>query len=322
LPALRSGAIALVATTVATLASALLLDVLLVGLPVAAMLAGALLQDLIGAGVPARPGIGIRSAAAVVRIGAVVVLVGLCVAAVLSWPGAQARPTGRVPTALLAWADEELPAGARLLVPRRLRAELLHAGADADDVLPTGAPARADPSGPVLTVSEDEPPDRAAVLARFEGRSGERPVVVVDPAPGTPTREELQRRRSLSAAILANPRTSTGDQAAGVLRSAAVDQRLLSVLALLTARSGVGIAAFPAPTAERDDGLPARRALVDKDGGEELRPGAAATDRLVTWLDAQRGPFAPDSVDVTDRGVLIGYRYVSDPDALVTRSVP
>jgi hypothetical protein len=101
-----------------------------------------------------------------------------------------------------------------------------------------------------------------------------------------------------------------------------VDQRLLSVLAALTARSGIGIAAFPVPRAAPDDGLPARRALLNSAGGEELRPGAAATDGLVTWLDAQRDPFAPDSVDVTDRGVLIGYRYVSDPDALVTRSVP
>jgi hypothetical protein len=84
----------------------------------------------------------------------------------------------------------------------------------------------------------------------------------------------------------------------------------------------VGIADFPAPAAEPDDGLPARRALLDTFGSDDLRPGAAATDRLVTWLDAQRGPFAPDSVAVTDGGVLIGYRYVSDPDALVTGSVP
>lgn len=319
LPALRSGAVALVATTLATLASALLLDVLLVCLPAAGALAGALLQDLLDAA-PARPGTATRSTASVVRVGAVVILGGVCVAAALSWPDAQARPTGRVPTALLAWADDELPDGAHLLVPRRLRAELLHAGADADAVLPPGAPAGADPSAPVLTVAEGEPPDGAAVLARFEG--GEAPIALVDPAPGTPTGEELQRRHSLAAAILANPRTSTGEQAAGVLRSAAVDQRLLSVLAALTARSGIGIAAFPAPPAAPDDGLPARRALLDSAGGEELRPAGAATDGLVTWLEAQRGPFAPDSVEVTDRGVLIGYRYVSDPDALVTRSAP
>jgi hypothetical protein len=314
LPALRPAAVALVATTVAALASALLLDVLLVCLPVAALLAGALLQDLFDAA-PARRGI--RSSTAVLRIGAAVVLVGVCVAAVVSWPGARAHPTGRAPRALLAWAGGELPEGAHLLVPRRLRAELLHAGADADEVLPPGARAGADPSAPVLVVVEERPPDGAAVVARFEG-----PIVVVDPAPGTPTAEELQRRRSLAAAILANPRTTAGDQADRVLRSAAVDQRLLSVLAALTAQSGVGIAEFPAPAAEPDDGLPARRALLDSFGSDDLRPGAAATDRLVTWLDAQRGPFAPDSVAVTDRGVLIGYRYVSDPDAVVTGSVP
>lgn len=310
LPAPRAPAIALVAATAATFSSPLLLDVLVVGLPMAAVLAGALLQELLHS-----------PAGAHVRIGAVLALGGLCVAGVLSWPAADARPTGRTPAALLGWAAAELPEGARLLAPDRLRADLLHAGADPDQVLPPGTVDPADASAPVLVLSDGGLPGGATVLARFDGGEQARTVVVVDPAPGVPTPEELQRRRSLAAAILANPRTSTGDRAGRVLRSAAVDQRLLSLLAALTAWSGVGIAEFPAPQAE-PDGLLARRVLLDAVGEEALRPGAVATDRLVGWLEAQRGPFAPDSVEVTDQGVLVGFRYVSAPDALVTRSAP
>jgi len=318
-PALRAPAIGLVATIAATLASALLIDVLFVGLPLAALLAGALAQDLLGSR-PAQRRSGSRPA--VVRAAAAVALLCACVAAVVSWPPAQARPTGEVPTALLSWAEDELPDGTRLLVPGRLRADLLHAGADEDQVLPPATRGRADPSAPVLTVSDREPPEGAPVLARF-GRRGEgRPVVVVDPAAGVPTPQELQHRRSLAAAILANPRTSTGGRSAAVLRAAAVDQRLLSVLAAMTAQFGIGMADFPTAAAEPADGLLARRVLLDRAGGEALRPGATATDRLVTWLDAQQSPYAPDVVDVTGSGVLIGFRYASAPDALVSRSTP
>jgi hypothetical protein len=62
--------------------------------------------------------------------------------------------------------------------------------------------------------------------------------------------------------------------------------------------------------------------MVDAVGGSPLPPGAVATERLVAWLDAQLPPFAPDSVEVTDGGVLISFRYVSAPDALVTSTAP
>ena len=45
--------------------------------------------------------------------------------------------------------------------------------------------------------------------------------------------------------------------------------------------------------------------------------GEPATESLRTWLEAQRPPFAPDSVRVTPDGVLLSYRYASEPDALV-----
>jgi len=146
-------------------------------------------------------------------------------------------------------------------------------------------------------------------------------LLVFDPDPGTPTPVEVAHRRSLASAMLANPDTEAGPEAVAVLRAAAVDARLLTLLAGLTARSGIGVRAFPAAPGElaaTNDGPVARTALVTSLGGEPVTPGSAATDRLLAWLNAQRPPFAPDTVRVTGDGVLVGFRYASDPDALVT----
>jgi hypothetical protein len=179
----------------------------------------------------------------------------------------------------------------------------------------------------VLTVSQDDSggTDGGRLVARF-GSGGSAPSLVVsDPRPGTPTDDELARRRTLSAALLANPTTVAGSGATDVLEAAAVDPRLLSLLAALAARYGVGVGDFPSAPGEPAppaDGALARQALVTSLGGNPLTPGAAATDRLLAWADAQVPPFAPDAVTVTADGVLISFRYVSGPDALVTTSTP
>jgi len=105
-----------------------------------------------------------------------------------------------------------------------------------------------------------------------------------------------------------------------VLQTADVDPRLLSVLAALAARSGVGIAAFPPPPHSPATGLLARNALVDATGGQPVGAGAAGAPDLVRWLQAQLPPYAPDRIDVTGSGVLIGYRYASDPGAEVAEA--
>jgi hypothetical protein len=43
-----------------------------------------------------------------------------------------------------------------------------------------------------------------------------------------------------------------------------------------------------------------------------------AADRLVARLEAQLPPLAPDEVRVAGDGVLVAFRHVSDPDAVVT----
>ncbi|HZH19763.1 MAG TPA: hypothetical protein VEZ18_06165 [Geodermatophilus sp.] len=221
-------------------------------------------------------------------------------------PGTAGTPAAE----LLEWADRELPTDARLRPEDGVRGDLLAAGAP-DDLVGTE-----EPTGPgdlVLTVTDGEPEPGSRVVARFDG------LTLVDPSPGTPTPEQLDRRVALAEAVLANPTTRAPEEAAAVLRSADVDMRLLSLLAVLTAREGIGVAAFP-----RADGAegPARSVLLSAVGTTPVGAGEPATEPLQTWLEAQLPPFAPDRVEVTEEGVLLSYRYASDPDALVADVSP
>lgn len=220
-----------------------------------------------------------------------------------------AAPAGPA-AALLDWADRALPDGARLRLEDDVRGDLLAAGAP-DELVTTEEPTG--PGDVVLTVTRGEPRPGSRVVARFDD------LAVVDPAPGTPTPEQLDRRQALAEAVLANPTTHASNDAAAVLRSADVDARLLSLVAVLTAREGVDVAAFPGP--DGADG-PARSVLLTAVGGAPVGAGEPATASLTTWLAAQRPPFAPDPVEVTEGGVLLSYRYASDPDDLVADVSP
>ena len=226
-------------------------------------------------------------------------------------PSASSGPSPADPAgALLEWAERELPDDARLRLADDVRGDLLTAGAP-DDLVGTE-----EPTGPgdlVLTVADGEPPPGDRVVARFER------LTVLDPSPGMPTPEQLDRRRALAEAVLANPTTRAPEEAAAVLRSADVDMRLMSLLAVLTAREGLSVAAFP-----RTDGAegPARSVLLAAVGSAPVGAGQPATEPLRTWLEAQLPPFAPDSVEVTADGVLMSYRYASEPDALVAEVSP
>ncbi|WP_158657553.1 hypothetical protein [Blastococcus saxobsidens] len=227
-----------------------------------------------------------------------------------SGTGAATRAATPAAAALLEWAERELPPGTRLRADEDSREDLLAAGAP-DDLVATD-----EPTGPddlVLTVTDGSTEPGSRVVARFDG------LVLGDPSPGSPSVELLDRRRTLAGAIAANPTTRAPEPAAAVLRSADLDMRLLSLLAVLTARQGLGVAAFP--RAEGAEG-PARSVLLDSVGGAPVGTGQAATEELGTWLEAQLPPFAPDRVEVTDDGVLLSYRYASDPDALVADASP
>jgi hypothetical protein len=313
---LRVPALALVATTLVALLPSGRLATLVICLPLAAVLCAGLVRSLVS-----------RSPEAsrrVLRIAGAAALAAAVVAAslVVLLRGPASAATGRNPAdALVGWVESGLSPETRLVAGSTLRAHLIHAGADPDQVVPPGTPRPDEPGTPMLDVVQGDAPDEAVVLARFEAGSAG-PLLVVDPAPGTPTPDELGRRRSLAAAVLANPTTTTGERAAEVLRSGEVDPRLLSLLAALAAQFGVGIQDFPLGDGEPGEGPLPRRALVDRIAGDPVLPGAAATERLLAWLEAQLPPFHPDSVVPTDEGVRIEFAYVSGADALVSGSAP
>ena len=244
-----------------------------------------------------------------------VVVVGLAAAVLLVRPWARSDDAAGADPALAdiapdvaRWLDEELPPDTPVTAADDVRAALDAAGAG--DRL--GAAAEG-----ALQVVASEPPDGALVVARFEAADGSS-LSVVDPAPGRPTAEELDRRQRLAAAVLANPVAGVTGGAADALRRGDVDARLLGLLAGLVARMDVHVVDLPLAPGQPTSGSPARSVLVDEAGGQPLTPGAAATEELVAFLEAQRPPFAPDTVEQTDGGVLVAFDYVSAPDAEVT----
>ena len=254
------------------------------------------------------------------RWAALAVVLLLAAAAVLllarPWSGRDSgSPEREVATAapdVAAWLSQQTPGDTPLTAAENLRTALEAAGL-ADRLAAEG-------TDDALRVIDDEPPADALVLARFEADGTT--LTVVDPAPERPTAAELSQREKLSAAVLANPVAGATGRAADVLRTADVDARLLALLAALVSRMDVHVADFPPAPGEPADGPPARWLLIDRMRGEPLVPAGPATEQVVAFLEAQRPPFAPDHVETTDQGVLVGFGYVSAPDAAVTAATP
>lgn len=234
--------------------------------------------------------------------------------------GSATADSARPPAALVEWLRTELPRGGTVAAAPELRATLLEAGADAA-VLPESAPGDGDAGTPALELVEAQP-EGSRLLARFDRAGGAAPLLLVDPAPVEPTQEQLSRRQALAAAVLANPTTRAEGAVRQVLAAADVDARLLSLIAALAAREGIGLWAFPTAPGEEPGTAPARRVVVDAVGGLPVPADGAATQQLVAYLEAQLSPFAPDTVDVTGDGVLIGFHYVPGPDAVVSAATP
>ncbi len=229
-------------------------------------------------------------------------------------PGAPPPAAGAAPAE---WLAAALAPSAGLAAPAAVRGELTAAGVPADRLRPAEDGVR---PGDLLAVTGTPPPG-ARVVARLGRADGSGELLVVDPDPGEPTAAQREERRSLGAAVLANPTTTADPAAAAALGSGEVDPRVLGLLAALAAREGVGVADLPVLPGEEGAPTAARWVLVDAVGGAPVPADPAATDRLRAWLAAQLPPYAPGVVEVTDGGVLVGYPYASDPDALVADAV-
>jgi multisubunit Na+/H+ antiporter MnhG subunit len=312
LPRFRAAGTALGATVaVAVAPPSGRLPALLLCLPLAALLAGALLAAVAAGAarpLPNRP-------RALVGAGpvAVLLLLGLGSAASAELAGGGHSDFGAAATAHLAdWMDAQLPADAAVTASPRLTAELLHAGADPTRLRRGDAPAPAatGATAPVLRVTAGAPGAGTRVVARF----GE--LAVVEAHPVLPPEAAVTARRDLAAALLANPTTQVPTADADLLAAGQVDPRLLSLLAGMAARLGIGLHALPAVPGEPAGAL-RRQAVVHSIGGRPVADDPAAAQQLRTYLAAQRDPYAPDRATEADGGLLLGYDLVPDPDGLL-----
>ncbi len=289
---------------------------LLVCLPLTALLVAGLAEQLLAGTGPARPWArrAVAGAAALALGG----MVAVVLADLLRTPPADLG--ARDHAALVGWVDEHLHPDARVVAPPRLWAELVHAGADTDQVRLPGTAGDGEPHAPVLTAAEDGVPAGGTPVARFGPSDGRPGVVLTDGSAGSLTPEELTRRRALADALLASPMAAAGGQAADVLAAARVDPRVLALLAGIGGQLDVTLHALPTAAGEERTGTLVRSAVLRGASGAPLLPGAPDTERVLAWLDAQWPPFAPDTVELADGGVRFGYAYVSAPDALVTEA--
>jgi hypothetical protein len=323
---LRPAGIAVAATTVLSVAPPSgRLPALLVCLPVGSVLLGVLLDGLLAARpapvAPARRHRRRQPAWLPAGLVAAALSVAL-VAGAVSLGTAPRSDFGAATTAqLTGWAREALPEGSRLSVPADLRAELVHAGAD-PAWLGTAADLRVAATAteaPVLRVVRGDLPAGSAPVARLDAADGLPALTVVDPRPVAPTAGERDKRRVLGRALAANPATLADDDVRTILSSGELDPRLLSLLAGIGAASGIGIDRLPVVPGEEGRTL-VRQAVVSSVGGIALEGAPVQTDRVLTLLRAQRAPYTPEVVRRVEGGLLVGYRYVPAPDALLTRA--
>ena len=317
LPRLRPLGVALAAVALLSVAPpSERVAALLLALPVAALLVaalGTLAAARLGRPVLVRPrarlAAGLAGAVALVAVGAL---------AATSLSHTPRSDFGAAADAqLVGWLGDQLPDDAVVTADPRLTATLVHAGADPDRVL-TGTdlpvPASTAPGAPVLQVTAGSVPAEGTPVARFGAEGG---LTVTDPRAVAPTPEQLDARRRLATALLANPTNEVGEADAELLAEGRVDPRLLSLLAGIGAQYGVGVGALPAVPGEPADAA-VRQAVVTTVGGTSLAADPAAADRLRGWLGAQKEPYVPDRVSAVPGGLLIGYDLVRDPDQLVT----
>ena len=261
-----------------------------------------------------RPLVGLGLAA--VALVVVALVVGVAVNAASTPGGDRGASTSTADRGLVDWASTQLPTGATLTADPTLAAELGQAGVTAG-MLSTSASVASGADGPALQVVRGAESGGRTVVARFTDDAGGE-LLVVDPAAVPPDAAQLDRRRQLGAALLANPMTAAPAAAAQRLRDGQVDPRLLTLLAGMAARFGIQLADLPA-TAGEETGSPARAAVVAAVDGAPVAEGSEQLTELRDYLAAQLDVFSPDEVQLVEGGLLLRFRYMTDPDGAVTR---
>jgi hypothetical protein len=254
------------------------------------------------------------------RVAWPLVAVAAAALAVVALPAG--RPSAAPPPAsLLAWAGEQQVSGGMLHADPLDRAELVAAGFPPDRLRGLGGPV-ADVDVVLLAdrphtgIVADPPAHCAAgtllaTLPRWAGAPAE--ICGARPAGSTDDPVERARRVRIGTALAGNPGLALAPAAAELLRSGAVDPRVMIVLVALTGAHTLAVADFPAGALE-PQGSPRRQVLVTTVDGASATGDAASS--LRGWLDGQHPPYRPDVARDDPAGLLVGYRDPAPPGLL------
>ncbi len=199
---------------------------------------------------------------------------------------------------LAAWVLDELEPDAGLHADALDRVELLAAGFPA--VRLRGA---ADPVAPgdVRLVTErpggttPECPPGQVLASTPRGSGGAPSAICPADAGGTPRAE----RARFGAELARNPRLRLGPGVADLLRTGAVDERIVAVLATIAGQRALRIDEIR-PGRLDDPAVPRREVLLAAADG-----GADAGPQLHRWLAGQQPPFAPGRVQAVGSALLV-----------------
>ena len=110
---------------------------------------------------------------------------------------------------------------------------------------------------------------------------------------------EVRARVGAGAALLGSSQVTVDPDQAELLRTGAVDPRVLATVAALAATKPVRVTDFPAVPGEDAAGQPRRQLL--------LAAAGEPADQLLTFFAGQRGVFHPESATATTDGVLVRF---------------
>jgi hypothetical protein len=224
------------------------------------------------------------------------------------------RQVTEVSTSLVAWIDTELAPGTVLRADALDRAELVADGVPSARLRDSAAPTA---PGDVVVVT-DRPTDglrpdptpfscvEVAVLADLPRGSGGAPAVVcsTDVAGAREVEAEQPRRARLGEQLVGNSSLTLSAGAAQLLRSGAVDARVVLVLAAIAGTHRLTVGDFPAAPLDPQDAPRRRMVIAEVDGATAT---GAPLGLLSNWLGTQQAPFAPTEVRPVGAGLVVGF---------------
>ncbi len=248
------------------------------------------------------------------RAGAVaggLVAVGLVVAVAPGWADGLGRLTAgdadRPLAQAVSWVEGSVPTEATVLTGAATRVDLLRQGRDAGSVLGVGSAAvpgggrwwvvdsAAGRGGAAVSPALREARARGAVAVSFGTGASRVDVLRVEPVVVAPL-DPADVAASVAAArsLLENPDLRTVGRSREALLTGAVDQRLVTLLAVLASRHAVSVDSFPLPEGETAGRQLTAVRITAIDGAPAV-PGSPPASDVLRVVGAQAAPFNADT---------------------------